>query len=238
MFYQSVVEHVKVVGAPEIAELAKAMENTFRFLNISFANEMAMLCDRLGYSVWDVIDAAATKPFAFMPHFPGPGVGGSCIPVVPHFLRHVAGEAGVASPLIDAAATINDEMPRFVVAKLGRLLQERGQQLGDARILVVGVSYKPDVGDVRESPALPITGLLRQQARDVAYHDSLVPSLVVDGITYPSVPLTVQTVTAADAVLLLTLHSSIDRKLLQHARFIFDTRNALGTSGAANVAVL
>jgi UDP-N-acetyl-D-glucosamine dehydrogenase len=238
-FYARVVDEVKPVSSPEVAELAKAVENTFRFLNVGFANEVALLCDRLGYSVWEVIEAAATKPFAFMAHYPGPGVGGSCIPVVPQYLRHVAEQHDVPCRLIQSATEINDAMPGFIVEKLARLLRSRGVRLAEATILVVGVSYKPDVADLRESPALPILRLLDSTAARVAYHDPLVPVLELDGETHRSVPLDSEALGSADCVLLLTLHSSVDRAaLLRQARFIFDTRNGLRAAGQASVAVL
>ncbi len=238
-FYGLVVDEVRPVGSPEIAELAKALENTFRFLNVSFVNEVAMLCDRLGCSVWEVIDAAATKPFAFLAHYPGPGVGGSCIPVVPHYLRQVAAAQGAPSRLIDAATAVNDAMPGFVVEKLGRLLGARNIRLEGASVLVLGVSYKPDVADLREAPSLPIIRLLTRAGARVAYHDPLVPSLVVGETTLESTPLAVERLATADAVVVVTLHSAVDRNLLlRHARFIFDTRNALRAADRPNVVVL
>ena len=228
IFYRGIVDTIKLVDAPEIAELAKAVENSFRFLNISFANEVAQLCDRLGYSVWDVIDAAATKPFGFMPHLPGPGVGGSCIPVVPHYLRYVAEKVGLPSRLIVSSAEINTEMPRFVVDKLARLLADRGIDLAGARILVVGVTYKANVADIRESPAIPIIRHLIETNAAVSYSDPYVSMLTIDSATLRSVSLSLEVVSEADAVLLLTLHDSVDRVLLvEPARLVFDTRNAL-----------
>jgi UDP-N-acetyl-D-glucosamine dehydrogenase len=238
-FYRQVVDVVKPVSAPEVAELAKAVENSFRFLNIGFVNEVAILCDRLGYSVWEVIEAAATKPFAFLAHFPGPGVGGSCIPVVPHYLRHVAEQHDLPARLISAAAEVNDAMPGFVVQKLAGLLRERGVRLAESRILVVGVSYKPNVADVRESPALTVVDLLDSAGAQVRYHDPLVPTLRVGGTTFTSAPLNAEAVAAADCVLVHTLHASVDHELLlESARLIFDTRNALQAPNRPNVVLL
>lgn len=239
VFYRGIVESVKLVDSPEIAELAKAVENSFRFLNISFANEVAQLCDRLGYSVWEVVDAAATKPFAFMPHYPGPGVGGSCIPVVPHYLRHAAEQVGLRSRLIETSLEINDAMPRFVVDKLARLLNERDVHLAGARILVLGVTYKPNVADIRQSPALPILRLLGEANAVISYSDPYVSTLKVGQATFGSETLSPEVVSAADAVLVLTLHDAVDRELIvEHARLIFDTRNALKVTRKSSIVVL
>ena len=166
LLYEACIDEVVPVSSPEIAELAKLVENTFRFINISFINEMALLCDRLGVNVWEVIEAAKTKPFAFMPHYPSPGVGGHCIPVVPQYLQAAAHEHGLLSELIPAANRINDAMPKLVVDKLERALEERiGKSLVDASVLLVGITYKPDIADMRESAALRV---LRRGARRAA----------------------------------------------------------------------
>jgi UDP-N-acetyl-D-glucosamine dehydrogenase len=237
-FYRMVVADVRRVASPEIAELAKAVENTFRFINIGFANEMARLCDRLGINIWEVLDAAASKPFAFLPHYPGPGVGGSCIPIVPHYLRRVARNLGVDTPIVDAASDVDSAMPTFVVAKLERLLVERHKVLRGARILVVGVTYKPDVADVRHSPAIPIVRLLRRAGTIIAYHDDFVSQFEVDGDAVESAALD-DNWHPVDCILVLTLHSTVDRsRLLQMTELLFDTRNALGLSGHPSVVVL
>jgi UDP-N-acetyl-D-glucosamine dehydrogenase len=234
-FYGSIVDEIRPVSSPEAAELAKALENTFRFINIGFANELAVVCDRLGLDPWEVVDAAASKPFAFLPHYPGPGVGGSCIPVVPHYLQAVARRVGVPSRLVDAAIAVDEAMPGFVVAKLARILATPGMTLARARILVVGVAYKPNVADTRHSPALAILRLLRQAGAAVAYHDDKVPRLAVEGEVLKSEALD-GAWAAADAHVLVTLHDSVDRdKLARSARLIFDTRNALAGSGYPNV---
>ena len=239
LLYRQVVQTVYPVDTPEVAELAKAVENSFRFINISFVNEVALLCDRLGCNVWEVIDAAASKPYAFLPHYPGPGVGGSCIPVVPHYLQQVAEDLGVQADLIEAAVRTNDAMPRFVVEKLTRLLGERGVDLTGGRVLVVGVSYKPNVADVRESPARPILQRLLAAGVHAEYHDPLVPRFVVDEGVMESVDLDSTRLAQVDCVVLLTLHQQIDRSLLlDRARLVFDTRNALKASDRANVVVL
>ena len=239
ILYRQVVQTVYPVATPEVAELAKSVENSFRFINISFVNEVARLCDRLGCSVWEVIDAAASKPYAFLPHYPGPGVGGSCIPVVPHYLQQVAQDLGVRTDLIEAAVRTNDDMPRFVVRKLARILAERGIELAHGRILVVGVSYKPNLADVRETPARAILEGLLAAGVHVEYHDPLVPRFVVEGAIMDSVDLESTMLARIDCVVLLTLHQQIDRDLLlAQARLIFDTRNALNASDRTNVVVL
>jgi UDP-N-acetyl-D-glucosamine dehydrogenase len=234
-FYDLIVGDTRPVASPEIAEMAKAVENTFRFINSSFANELAVVCDRLGLNAWEVIEAAAAKPFAFLPHYSGPGVGGSCIPVVPHYFQAIAREAGVSSRLVDAAAAVDREMPDFVVAKLSRILVDRGGSLANARILVVGVAYEPDVADVRHSPASTIIHLLRQFGAAVAYHDELISHLEIDGQPLESQALGSDWANA-DCHVLTTLHSSVDRdRLARSAKLIFDTRNAFGGMGYPNV---
>ena len=166
------------VSSPEIAELAKLVENTFRFINISFINEMALLCDRLGVNVWEVIEAAKTKPFAFMPHYPSPGVGGHCIPVVPQYLQAAAHEHGLISELIPAANRINEAMPKLVVNKLEHALQQRlGKSLINASVLLVGITYKPDIADIRESAAIRVFEEALSRGARVGYHDPLMPTV-------------------------------------------------------------
>src|SRR5437870_4749293 len=211
VLYEACIDEVVPVSSPEIAELAKLVENTFRFINISFINEMALLCDRLGVNVWEVIEAAKSKPFAFMPHYPSPGVGGHCIPVVPQYLQAAARENGLLSELIPAANRINDAMPRLVVDKLERALEERcGQALVDANILVVGVTYKPDIADIRESAAIRVLENALARGARVAYHDPLMPTLTLSEATVASVDLELIDLGALDAVVLLTPHTTID----------------------------
>lgn len=228
LLFAPIVERVVAVSSPEVAEMAKLVENTFRFINISFANEMAMLCDRMGISVWEVIDAAATKPFAFMPHYPGPGVGGHCIPVVPFFLEAAAQEHGLVAGMIEVAGRVNEQMPRFVVEKLERLLAERGVPLQGARVLLLGVAYKPDVGDTRESPALAVLELLAARGAEVAYHDPHVPSLERPGGRLRSLREDELAAARFDAAVLLTPHSEADYAFLaRRAGLVLDTRHWL-----------
>lgn len=236
LLYQTCIEHIVPVSSPEVAEMAKLVENTFRFINISFVNEMALLCDRMGVNVWEVIEAARTKPFAFMPHFPSPGVGGHCIPVVPQYLAAAEREQGLQTELIPAANRVNAAMPRLVVDKLERALEARGKGLLDANVMVVGVTYKPDVADIRESAAIRVLEEALARGARVAYHDPLTPTLTLAGDTVNSVPLTADELGALDAVLLLTPHSAIDYDLIvQAAPLVIDTHSGLSPRRAANV---
>ncbi len=226
--YGGFIDQLVPVSSPEVAEMSKLVENTFRFINISFVNEMAQLCDRMGISVWEVVDAAASKPFAFMPHYPGAGVGGHCIPIVPFYLEAVAERNGLVAEMIEAAGRINDAMPEFAIAKLDRLLAERGIDPARARVVLLGVTYKRDVADLRESAALQVLGRLLAQGRAVSYHDPLIPSVGVEGRALRSAPLTAEALRGADGVILLTPHSAVDYDLVvEHAPLVLDTCNAL-----------
>jgi UDP-N-acetyl-D-glucosamine dehydrogenase len=236
VLYQACIDDVVPVSSPQIAELAKLVENTFRFINISFINEMALLCDRLGVNVWEVIEAAKTKPFAFMAHYPSPGVGGHCIPVVPQYLQAAAREHGLLSELIPAANRINETMPRLVVDKLERALEERDVRLVDASILVVGVTYKPDIADIRESAAIRVLEEALARGARVAYHDPLMPTLTLAGTTVSSVDLDPTDLELLDAVVLLTPHTSIDYdRIIRAARLVVDTHSGLQPREAPNV---
>lgn len=234
--YSGIIDNIKVVSSVEVAEMTKIAENTFRFINISFVNELATLCDSLGISVWEVIDAAATKPFSFMAHQPGPGVGGACIPVVPFHLRPLTRETGVSLDLIEAAGRVNARMPQFVVDKLERLLAKQGKAPHNANILVLGITYKPDVPDLREAPALKVIELLLNKRARVSYHDPFIDEVTVAGETLASRPLTVANLSTADGVLLLTPHSHVDYDLVvKWAHVVFDTRNHLATMNNQNI---
>jgi UDP-N-acetyl-D-glucosamine dehydrogenase len=237
LLYAACIDEVVPVSSPEIAELAKLVENTFRFINISFINEMALLCDRLGVNVWEVIEAAKSKPFAFMPHYPSAGVGGHCIPVVPQYLQAAAREHGLLSELIPAANRINETMPRLVVDKVERALEEReGKALLDANILVVGVTYKPDIADIRESAAIRVLENALARGARVAYHDPLMPSLTLSGDKVASVDLDLIDLGAVDAVVLLTPHTTIDYdRIIRAAPLVVDTHSGLQPREAPNV---
>lgn len=235
---RTVVDDVCEVSSPEVAELAKLVENTFRFINISFVNELASLCDAMGVSVWEVIQAAATKPFAFMPHYPGPGVGGHCIPISPFHLAATAQQVGAPVRLIEAAGQVNAEMPSFVVRKLARLLAEQGSQLRGARIAALGVAYKPETSDIRESPAIAVLAELRRAGATVAYHDPYVARLDIDGGPLRSLPLS-EALAGCAAAVILTPHRAVDYAyVVRTAPLVFDTRNALAAYRAPNVVPL
>ena len=230
--YKPVFDTLVAVSSPEVAELVKLLENTFRTVNIGLANEMAIVCDKLGVDVWEVIDAAATKPFGFMKFNPGPGLGGHCIPIDPHYLAWKMRGLDYKTRFIDVAGEVNSEMPAFWVRKVAEKLNDQAIAVRGAKILVVGVAYKKNVSDVRESPALDIIRLLRQQGAEVRYHDPYVPQVREDGQTQSSVDLTSKAVAWADCVVLATDHSNIDYDLLREkSQGVVDTRNALNSRG-------
>ena len=226
--YQPAIETLVPVSSTEAAELVKLLENTFRSVNIGLVNEMAIVCDKLGVDVWEVIEAAATKPFGFMKFLPGPGLGGHCIPIDPHYLAWKMRGLNYKTRFIDLAGEVNTEMPLFWVRKVAEQLNALGRAVRGSTVLVVGVAYKRDIDDLRESPALDIIKLLEGQGATVTYHDPFVASFREDGHNYVSVPLTRETVAAADCVMIVTDHSELDFATVKHhARAVVDTRNAL-----------
>lgn len=228
LLYRQVLDRVVPVSSSRVAETAKLLENTFRIINIGLANEFALLCHALGIDVWEVIDAASTKPFGFMPFYPGPGIGGHCIPSDPLYLSWRARGAGFEARLIDLAAQINSQMPHHVVERVGELLNTRGLALKGARILLVGVAYKRDVNDTRDSPALEILQALARKGASVSYHDPLVPRVEVNGTRWISRPLKVATLRKTDCVVITTDHAQVDYRWIgAYASLIFDTRNVM-----------
>ncbi len=228
LLYRQIVDVVVPVSRPMIAETAKLHENTFRAVNIALANELALMCDRLGISAWDVIEAAATKPFAFLPHYPGPGLGGDCIPVVPQFLAARVREYGYSPQLIDAAHEINTSMPAYVVQKVTDALNEDGRPVKGSRILLLGMAYKADVHDTRESPSLEIMRQLEARGADLRYCDPWVPELALDGTRHVGVVWSREEVRAADCVVVLTQHREfLEEPLWDDARRVVDTRNVV-----------
>jgi UDP-N-acetyl-D-glucosamine dehydrogenase len=228
--YEPAFEQLVPVSSPEAAELVKLLENTFRSVNIGLVNEMAIVCDKLGVDVWEVIDAAATKPFGFMKmkFVPGPGLGGHCIPIDPHYLAWKMRGLDYKTRFIEVASEVNAEMPGFWVRKVAEQLNEDAKSVRGSKVLVLGVAYKKDIDDVRESPAIDILKLLQQQGAEVTYHDPYVPALKEDGITLRSVKLTQETVANADCVVITTDHSDLDYAMIgTAARRVVDTRNAL-----------
>ena len=230
LLYRPVVEKVIAVSSPRVAEASKLLENIYRAVNIALANELKLCFDRMGIDVWEVIEAAATKPFGFMPFYPGPGLGGHCIPIDPFYLTWKAREYDFHTRFIELAGEINTAMPEHVIGRLREGLDRRGRSLQGARVLVLGVAYKRDTADIRESPALRILSLLNRTGAQVAYHDPHVPRLG-QGRHYrldlESVPLTAETLGHVDAVLIVTDHSTIDYAMVvRHAPLVVDTRNA------------
>ena len=226
-FYRQFVERVVPVSSPQAAEMAKLLENMFRSINIALVNELAKMCDVLGIDVWEVIEAAATKPFGFMPFYPGPGLGGHCIPVDPEYLAWKLKGHDFTARFIGLAGEINAQMPQFVVAKVADALNAVGKSIKGARLLVLGVAYKRDVSDTRESPALTVLSLLEQRGAQVVYHDPHVPSVQTNGAALASVRLTGRLLAAQDCVVLLTDHGAFDIPgVAAKARILVDTRNA------------
>jgi UDP-N-acetyl-D-glucosamine dehydrogenase len=231
-WYGQALETVVAVSSAEVAEMAKLLENTFRMINIGLVNEMALMCDKLGVDVWEVIDAAATKPFGYMKFTPGPGLGGHCIPIDPLYLSWKLRALKYTARFIELASEINTAMPRYVVGKVQDALNEQGKPLKGSRILILGAAYKPDVDDLRESPALDVIGLLEQKGAAVSYHDPYIPCLRHDGWELEGVADLEQAVRAADCVVIITNHSSYDYPaLVENAALIVDTRNALREAG-------
>ena len=230
--YKCVVDQVVTVSSPKVAETAKLLENTFRATNIALVNETAIMCDRLGVDVWEVIEAAATKPFGFMPFYPGPGPGGHCIPVDPQYLAWKLDTLDYDARLIKLAVEINMGMPAYVVGKIIDALNDSEKPLKGAQILLLGVSYKADVEDIRKSPALDILELLSDRNASVAYHDPYVPALDVGELSLTAVPLDTEALNSADCVVITTAHSSYNWQwVVENSRLVVDTRNA--TAGVA-----
>lgn len=229
-FYGQTIEHVVPVASTKVAELTKVFENTYRAVNIALVNELALLCDRMGISVWEVVDAASTKPFGIQTFLPGPGVGGHCIPIDPFYLTWKAREYDFHTRFIELAGEINAQMPHFVLEKVRRTLNVFRKSIGGSRILVLGVAYKKDLDDLRESPALRVMELLLDQGADLRYHDPYIPVARHSGrhpYQLESVPLTADAVKSADCVVILTDHSEVDYDfVVRHAVTVVDTRNA------------
>lgn len=227
-FLRKFVDNVIEVSSPRVAEMTKIFENTFRLVNIALVNEFAQICSRMGLDVYEVIDAAATKEFGFMPFYPGPGVGGHCIPLDPYYLSWKSKEFDLHPRFIELASEINENMPYYVVEKTARVLNEMGKPIKGTKILAIGVAYKKDVEDTRESPALKVIELLDQRGAHIALHDPFVPDLKVNRKKLKSSPLSGRLIERSDLVIILTDHSKVNYKLIaQKARVIIDTRNSL-----------
>jgi UDP-N-acetyl-D-glucosamine dehydrogenase len=226
LFYAQALEQVIPVGSTQVAEMVKLLENTFRMINIGLANEIALMCDRMGIDVWEVIDAAATKPFGFMPFYPGPGLGGHCIPIDPFYLSWKTRQAGIEARFIELAGYINGQMPHFVADKVQNALNDAGKPVKGSRIHVMGVAYKRNIDDMRESPALDVILLLTRRGAVITYSDPYVPELKLDHLRLTASP--EETAAGADCVVIVTDHEAFDYPaLVERARLIVDTRNAL-----------
>ena len=224
--YERFIDTMVAVSSTEVAEMVKILENTFRAVNIALVNEVALIADRLDVNVWEVIEAAATKPFGFMKFMPGPGLGGHCIPVDPQYLAWKMRTLDYRTRFIELASEINAEMPEFVVGKVRAALNAGKKAVNGSRILVLGVAYKRDVDDIRESPALDIIGLLAADGADVAYHDSFVSKLAEEDLLLSSVALTDQALTEADVVVIVTDHTDVDyARVLERAAVVVDARH-------------
>jgi UDP-N-acetyl-D-glucosamine dehydrogenase len=228
-WYETAIDIVHHVSTAEAAEMAKLLENTFRMINIGLVNELAIMCEHLGVDVWEVIDAAATKPFGFMKFTPGPGLGGHCIPIDPLYLSWKMKSFSYNARFIELASEINTNMPRYVVSRIMEALNDRSKPVRGSKILVLGAAYKPDVSDIRESPALDVIGLLRKKGADVQYHDPYIPYIhhEAEGWHMDSVPDMMKAVSEADAVVVITDHKVYDYEaIVGKANFVFDSRNA------------
>ncbi|NQY91812.1 MAG: nucleotide sugar dehydrogenase [Deltaproteobacteria bacterium] len=226
--YGRCIDQVVLVSTTRVAEMVKLLENTFRSVNIALVNEIGLMCDRFGIDVWEVIDAAATKPFGFMPFYPGPGLGGHCIPVDPHYLTWKARAEGFSARFIELAAEINAEKPAFVVSRAADLLNEQEKSVRGAAILCLGVAYKANTNDVRESPALDVMTLLLRKGANISFCDPYVDKVVLEGEPMSSVPLEDSVLRAADLVILLTNHSVFDLGLVSDSGcIVLDTRNGM-----------
>jgi len=233
-WYEGAIKTVHQVSTAEAAEMSKLLENTFRMINIGLVNELAIMCERLGVDVWEVIDAAASKPFGFMKFTPGPGLGGHCIPIDPLYLSWKMKSFNYNARFIELASEINTNMPRYVVSRILEAMNDRGKHLKGSKVLVLGVAYKPDIDDVRESPAMDVIGLMKKKGAIVEYHDPYIPHIhhEYDGWQMDSVKDMMKSVKEAEAVIIITNHKEYDYKaIIESAKFVFDSRNATGKIG-------
>jgi UDP-N-acetyl-D-glucosamine dehydrogenase len=229
MLYALVVPQVYPVSSCRAAEMAKLLENTFRLVNVSLINELAVLCEKMGMDIWEIIEAAKTKPYGFMPFYPGPGIGGHCIPIDPFYLSWKAKEYDIDLAFVETAGKVNDAMPDYVVDKVAFALNSVGRAVRGAHVLLLGVAYKSDISDLRESPALKVLEKLQRWGADISYFDSHVAEARVSGVTLTSLPhLDADVVRSTDCVVILTDHSSVDYAMVENsAQLIVDTRNAI-----------
>lgn len=225
LLYRQIVDVVVSVSSPEVAEMTKVFENVFRSVNIALVNELAQLCEKFGISVWEVIDAASTKPFGYMSFYPGPGIGGHCIPLDPYYLANKAREYDFHTRFIELAAEVNERMPYYVVSRIMEVLNARGKSLKGARLLVLGAAYKKDVGDMRESPSLKLIQLLQEKGARVSYNDPYIPNIQLPDGSLSSVDLAEKNLSSADCVVIATDHSCYNlEQIAAQAKLVFDTR--------------
>jgi UDP-N-acetyl-D-glucosamine dehydrogenase len=221
------------VSSTQVAEMVKLLENTFRMINIGLVNELALMCDRMNINVWEIIEAAATKPFGFMPFYPGPGLGGHCIPIDPFYLSWKSKQAGIEARFIELAGYINGQMPHFVVDRIQNALNDHAKPLRNSNVHILGVAYKREIDDVRESPALDVMHLLQRRGARISYSDPYVPSVRLDGISLESDDSSVAT---ADCIVVITDHKAVDyAPIVKNAKLILDTRNALKQFDSPNI---
>jgi UDP-N-acetyl-D-glucosamine dehydrogenase len=239
LLYCQVADAVVPVSCPEVAEMAKIFENVFRNVNIALVNELSQLCEKMGISVWEIIDAAASKPFGYMPFYPGPGIGGHCIPIDPYYLSSKARDHDFRTRFIELAAEINEQMPDYITSRLEAALKASGKSLKGAALLVLGVTYKKDLEDLRESPALKLIQLLREKGARVSYNDPYIEKVQVGKETMTSVKLNEETISAADCVVIATNHSHYDyQHIADRANLVFDTRGATRELKNSNIVKL
>jgi UDP-N-acetyl-D-glucosamine dehydrogenase len=229
MYRAVLAGEVFTVSTPAGAEMEKILENTYRNINIGLINELAILCNRMGINIWEVIDAAKSKPYGFQAFYPGPGLGGHCIPLDPYYLSWKAREFGFHTSMIESSMMINDGMPRYCVTRTGEILNRAKKALNGSQVLVLGAAYKQDIGDYRESPALNVMHELRSCGAEVSFYDPYVPEYSHHGETFYSIPaLDAEALERADIVIIVTAHTSVDYEMVQrHAKAVFDTKNAM-----------
>ena len=238
-WYAEALETIVPVSTCEVAEMTKLLENTFRMINIGMVNELAIMCDRLDIDVWEVIEAAATKPFGFMKFTPGPGLGGHCIPIDPLYLSWKLRSLNYTARFIELASEINTNMPRYALGKIQDALNLHKKPINGSQVLILGIAYKPDIDDLRESPALDVIHLLQEKGAQVSYHDPFIPQFDYDGLQLKSVADLMTAVRTADCVAIITNHTTYDyQAILDQAQLIVDTRNALGKQGKDNPKVV
>lgn len=236
LLYRQIIAKTIIVSSPRVAEIVKLLENTFRLINIGLIDEMAIMAHKMGIDIWEVIEAAKTKPFGFMPFYPGPGVGGHCIPKDPLYLYWKARKFGFHSRFIRLASDIISQMPRYITERIRTALHDRGIQLKDAEVLVIGATYKKDIRDLRKSPALDIIEILQNTAKKTSYHDPLIPYLKINNLNLKSTRLARQALSGFDCVVIATDHSCIDYKFVrENSKIIFDTRNVYKNSSAPHI---